>query len=67
MSELTVTIEDTTMADSIKQAISMLKGVVSVKIKRARKSGMERAIEDIAKGRIYEASSVEDLLSQCKA
>lgn len=67
MSELTVTIEDTSMVDSIKQAIGMLKGVVSVKIKRASKSGMERAIEDVAKGRIYEADSVEDLLRQCKA
>ena len=55
------------MVDSIKQAIGMLKGVVSVKIKRASKSGMERAIEDVAKGRIYEADSVEDLLRQCKA
>lgn len=67
MSELTVTIEDTTMADSIKQAISMLKGVVSVKIKYKRKSSIERAIEDVAKGRIYEADSVDDLLRQCKA
>jgi hypothetical protein len=28
---------------------------------------MDRAIEDIKKGRVYEASNVEDLIKQCKA
>lgn len=31
------------------------------------KTGMDRAIEDIKKGRVYEASCVEDLIKQCKA
>ncbi|MBR6130036.1 MAG: hypothetical protein IKQ07_10445 [Bacteroidaceae bacterium] len=44
----------------------MLKGVVSVKLKPQSKTGMDRAIEDIKKGRVYEAKSVEDLIKQCK-
>lgn len=67
MTELTVSIEDVSMLEQIKQAISMLKGVSSVTIKRKAKTGMERAIEDIKEGRVYEASSVEDLINQCKA
>ena len=55
------------MLDLIRQAISLLRGVTSVTLTRQTKTGMDRAIEDIKKGRVYEASSVEDLIKQCKA
>jgi len=67
MTELTVNIEDPSMIEQIKQAISMLKGVASVTMKKKRRTGMERAVEDIEQGRIYEAESVEDLIIQCEA
>jgi hypothetical protein len=66
MTQLTVTIEDVSMLEQLKQAISMLRGVATVTLKRQTKTGMDRALEDIQKGRIYEASSVEDLIKQCK-
>ena len=55
------------MLDQIRQAISLLRGVTSVTLKRQAKTGMDRAIDDIKNGRVYEASSVEDLIKQCKA
>ena len=55
------------MLDQIKQAISLLRGVTNVTLKRQPKTGMDRAIDDIKHGRVYEASSVEDLIKQCKA
>ena len=55
------------MLDQIKQAISLLRGVTNVTLKRQAKTGMDRAIDDIKHGRVYEASSVEDLIKQCKA
>lgn len=67
MTQLTVSIEDVSMIDQIRQAISLLKGVTSVTLKRRTKTGMDCAIEDIEQGRVYEASSVEDLIKQCKA
>ena len=67
MTQLTVSVEDVSMLDQIRQAISMLRGVASVTLKRQRKTGMDRAIDDINNGRVYEASSVEDLIKQCKA
>ena len=67
MTQLTVSIEDASMLDQIRQAISLLRGVASVSLKRQTKTGMERALEDIKMGRVYEASSVEDLISQCKS
>lgn len=67
MTQLTVSIEDTSMLDQIRQAISLLRGVTSVTLKRQAKTGMDRALDDIKSGRVYEASSVEDLIKQCKA
>ena len=61
MAQLTVSIEDASMLDQIRQAISLLRGVTSVTLKRQTKTVMDRAIEDIKNGRVYEASSVEDL------
>lgn len=46
---------------TLAQRLDMLLGYTST-----HKTGMDRAIEDIKKGRVYEASSVEDLISQCK-
>lgn len=66
MTQLTVAIEDASMLDQIRQAISLLRGVASVTLKRQTKTGMDRAIDDIKNGRVYEASSVEDLIKQCK-
>ena len=67
MIQLTVSVEDVSMLDQICQAISMLRGVSSVSLKRQTKTGMDRAIDDIKNGRVYEADSVEDLIKQCKA
>jgi len=67
MTQLTVSVEDVSMLDKIRQAISMLRGVTSVTLKRQAKTGMDRAIDDIKNGRVYEADSVEDLIKQCKA
>lgn len=67
MTQLTVSVEDVSMLDQIRQAISMLRGVSSVSLKRQTKTGMDRAIDDIKNGRVYEADSVEDLIKQCKA
>ncbi len=67
MTQLTVSIEDVSKLEQIKQAISLIRGVSSVTLKRQRKNGMDRAIEDLKNGRVYEANSVEDLINQCKA
>ena len=67
MTQLTVSIEDVSMLNQIRKAISMLRGVAAVSLKRQKKTGMDRAIDDIKKGRVYEASSVDDLIKQCKS
>ena len=64
MTQLTACVEDTSMLDQIRQAISMLRGVASVTLKLQAKTGMDRAIEDIKNGRVYEADNVEDRIKQ---
>ena len=55
------------MLDHIRHAISLLRGVSPDTLNQQSDSGMSRAIDDIKHGRVYEASSVEDLIKQCKA
>ena len=64
MTELTVSIEDASMLEQIKQAISMLRGVSSVTLKGRRKTSMDRAIEDIEQGRVYKYDSLDDLIKE---
>jgi len=64
MTQLTVSIEDVTMLEQIKQAISLLRGVSSVTLKRPRKTSMDRAIEDIEQGRVYKYDSLDDLIKE---
>ena len=52
MTQLTVSVEDVSMLDQIRQAISMLRGASSVSLKRQTKTGMDRAIDDIKNGRV---------------
>jgi hypothetical protein len=64
MTQLTVSIEDVSMLDQIKQAISLIRGVSSVTLKRRRKTSMDRAIEDIEQGRVYKYDSLDDLIKE---
>jgi len=36
-------------------------------IKKPRKSGLQQALEDVEAGRVYEAKSIEDLMTQLDA
>ena len=64
MTQLTVSIEDVSMLDQIKQAISLIRVVSSVTLKRRRKTSMDRAIEDIEQGRVYKYDSLDDLIKE---
>lgn len=46
------------------KAISLIRGVSSVTLKRRRKTSMDRAIEDIEQGRVYKYDSLDDLIKE---
>ena len=64
MTQLTVSVEDVSMLEQIKQAISLIRGVSSVTRKRRRCGGGFCAIEDIEQGRVYKYDSLDDLIKE---
>ncbi len=72
MTQLTVKIEDVSMLEQIKQAISLLRGVVSVNVKKTKPkeyditktAGFREAMDDIEHGRVSTYDSVDDLFKE---
>lgn len=71
MSTLIVSVEDATMLAKIKAAIEQLRGVVSVtdgvSYDATDCDAYREAMEDVKAGRVFKASSVEDLFKQALA
>ena len=59
--QLLVTVSDPTMLTKLKDAIKMLNGVSSISILRPKKTGLELAEEDKAKGRVTQWNSVDEM------
>ena len=59
--QLLVTVSDPTMLTKLKNAIQMLNGVSSISILRPKKTGLELAEEDKAKGRVTQWNSVDEM------
>ena len=59
--QLLVTVSDPTMLTKLKDAIKMLDGVSSISILRPKKTGLELAEEDKAKGRVTHWNSVDEM------
>ena len=70
--QILVNIEDMSMLKDIKKAISLLKGVASVKVKRTTKkeyditktAGYREAMDDVKNGRVYHYDSLKDLYKE---
>ena len=59
--QLLVTVSDPTMLTKLKDAIKMLDGVSSISILKPKKTGLELAAEDTAKGRVTQWNSVDEM------
>lgn len=59
--KLVVTVSDSTMLTKLKNAIKMLNGVSSISILKPKKTGLELAEEDKAKGRVTRWNSVDEM------
>lgn len=70
--QILVNIEDMSMLKDIKKAISLLKGVSSVKVKRTTKkeyditktAGYREAMDDVKNGRVYHYDSLKDFYKE---
>ena len=63
--QLLVSISDLSMVNDIKKAISMLKGVTSVKKQKTyditKTKGFQEALDDVKHGRVTHYDSVDDM------
>ena len=59
--QLLVTVSDPSMLTKLKDAIKMLDGVSSISILKPKKTGLELAEEDKAKGRVTQWNSVDEM------
>lgn len=59
--QLLVTVSDPTMLTKLKDAIKMLNGVSPISILKPKKTGLELAEEDKAKGRVTQWNSVDEM------
>lgn len=64
--QTTQTIENVTLSlpNADMAMLRLLSRRMGWKVKTRRKSGLEKALEDVAAGRVYEAKSFEDLIEQ---
>ena len=63
--QLIVDVEDMSLFNDIKKAISMLRGVGKVtRPRRKRLTAYERSLKDLDEGRVYEAKDVDDLFKE---
>ena len=63
--QLIVDVEDMSLFNDIRKAISMLRGVGKVtRPRRKRLTAYERSLKDLDEGRVYEAKDVDDLFKE---
>lgn len=59
--QLLVSISDPLLVNKLKNAIQMLNGVSSISVLKPKKTGLELAKEDVAKGRVTHWDSVDEM------
>lgn len=64
MTQFTITVADPKEASLIKKLLAKFDSVTITTPTRKRKTGLDEALEDVAAGRVYQASSVADLFRQ---
>ena len=70
MATIVLQVPDETLVSKVKQACKMLLGVASVKVQKPKETDITKtahyraAMDDVRNGRVYHASSVDDMFNQ---
>ena len=59
--QLVVSVSDPSLINKLKSAIQMLNGVSSISVLKPKKTELELAEEDVAKGRVTQWNSVDEM------
>ncbi len=62
MQKITINVENPSIMPSLRRVLNAIDGISIVPTRR--KKGIEEAEEDIRKGRVYKADSVDDMFKQ---
>ncbi len=64
MQQVVINVENPSILPSLRRVLNAMEGVSIAPKPRRRRSGIEEAEEDIRKGRVYKAASVDDMFEQ---
>ncbi|MDE6304023.1 MAG: hypothetical protein K2M01_04285 [Paramuribaculum sp.] len=64
MTQITLTITDPKEASLIKKLLAKFDSVTISKPVSKKKTGIDKALEDVKSGRVYHADNVDDLFNQ---
>lgn len=66
MVQLTLQMENLAIRNRLLKVIELMNGVtvVTPRKNRVRKTGLDKALEDVEAGRVYKAKDVDDLFTQ---
>lgn len=64
MTRLTLQFENASIMKRLIKVIELMKGVSIVEVTTSKKSGLDAALEEIEKGKVYKAKDVDDLFQQ---
>ena len=61
MEQIIINVEDKSILRSLRKILSSLNGVSIANPAKKRKSGLDKAIEDVKEGRVYTAENSEEM------
>lgn len=64
MTQITINVEDKSILPHLTKILEAISGVSVLKPEKKKKTGFEEAMDDVKAGRVYHASSVQDMFSQ---
>lgn len=67
MTQIVLNIEDESMVSGLRKILSNLKGVTIASTKTQSKGTLEKAMDDVRKGKVTKVNSIQDLINQLES
>ena len=67
MTQIVLNIEDESMVSGLRKILSNLKGVTIASTKTQFKGTLEKAMDDVRKGKVTKVNSIQDLINQLES
>ena len=67
MTQITLNVEDKSLLPGLRKILSNLNGVTIAKTRTTHKGTLSRAVEEVKKGKLTKASSIDELMAKLDA